>query len=428
MPSAVRTDVERFITNFSSYDEIFFKSLSKNDHQWADGKKSHQSGIVIPREYIFFFGLDEAPSRNETLELDIDWFFKGSIFKRKDLDGKSTTLKFYCEGNRENRPEAHLTNVYYPYFVNIEDGSLIVVGRIHLENIYKYQAMIIDVKEEKILEEIMDILSIPEGLSWGVVNRTTLKDDFLSVLSKKALELLAKYGCIPSTEVTSSAVWQLLSQKPYFIRELFGNRWKNSKNIFESALENYPGDIIRWMLQNVEFELLKCIEKNFYPPFMTVEVKKEWNNSSFINDWDQLTLALGYALDGIMDVSKRITQSRRSRAGKSFERHIRYILEKNNIIFEEQVGEKRLDFQIITVNKNISLSAKTSIRERWKQVNDGSYFITLDRFVPRSKLEQICQRNIKLVVPEKDKDQIEHYSDNEMVYSFKSFFDLLKTM
>jgi len=133
---------------------------------------------------------------------------------------------------------------------------------------------------------------------------------------------------------------------------------------------------------------------------------------------------------------------RKSRAGYSFEHHIASMMIDGGIPFEKQVvieARKRPDFILpsralyddsVRTNKEaLVLSAKTTLRERWKQVsqdikNCDLYLATVDENIAANAIEDMASHGITLVVPEslKNSDTTE-YRKQASVISFKSFFN-----
>jgi hypothetical protein len=135
------------------------------------------------------------------------------------------------------------------------------------------------------------------------------------------------------------------------------------------------------------------------------------------------------------------SQHRKSRAGRSFERHIARFLNDGRIQFEEQAvtGGRRPDFvmpSLIVLNQKdrafetaLVLSAKTTLRERWKQLamerfNCALFLATVDDRVAADAIDDMLRQQICLVVPESLKDSKETcYSAKENVITFRTFFD-----
>lgn len=388
MPSCSDSDLERFLEDLQKYDALFYKSLATNDHQWAGGLSSHQSGVLIPRQCVGFFGLTEMPTQNRTVELDVEWLLDGDTYHRSDMKRTGgcdrTHLKYYCEGNRKTRPEAHLTCVYNPYFESLQDGSLLLIGRGWQDGDALYRAIIIGSSRDDLLQEVTDATGLPDAPLWGVESvgpfaireseGGEIPDELLTLLQKMAEEIYSRTGAIPSTRETSRTVWELLREESRYVRlNISGPGISKANDPFLAAIRNAPGNLARWSLQKAEFNLVRNFESHHYPPEIIEAIRDEWGTGYPVN-WTELENAIGKSLNGIVGVAKSVTNSRRSRAGKSFEWYVNDLLDTYSIEFEPQAGDRRLDFLLdIPSTGEINLSAKTSTRERWKQVEPDSY-------------------------------------------------------
>lgn len=134
------------------------------------------------------------------------------------------------------------------------------------------------------------------------------------------------------------------------------------------------------------------------------------------------------------------SQVRKSRAGRSFEHHIARMLADGNISHQAQAtrGTQRPDFVLpslervmaaTTANEEaIILSAKTTLRERWKQVsleqvNCAFFLATVDDRVSSDAIDAMAAEDIVLVVPETLKSSRETvYSNKTNVITFSDFF------
>jgi len=135
------------------------------------------------------------------------------------------------------------------------------------------------------------------------------------------------------------------------------------------------------------------------------------------------------------------SQHRKSRAGRSFEQHIARLLRDGRIAFEEQAvtGGRRPDFVLPSLvvlktekrkfEEAMVLSAKTTLRERWKQVtmekfNCALFLATVDDRVSSDAIDDMNSHGIHLVVPESLKKSKETcYSGKANVISFREYFD-----
>lgn len=132
-----------------------------------------------------------------------------------------------------------------------------------------------------------------------------------------------------------------------------------------------------------------------------------------------------------------ITQSRRSRAGSTFEDIIRSLFKKLNYPFaEQQVINGKPDFLMpnrayydVNPLECIVFTAKRTLRERWKQIVTegikarGFYLATIDEDVSENGLEQMMRNKIFLVVPLRLKNKIPHYTKAPNVITYEDFFE-----
>ena len=132
-------------------------------------------------------------------------------------------------------------------------------------------------------------------------------------------------------------------------------------------------------------------------------------------------------------------QRRKSRAGLSFEHHVKRLLVDGRVLHEAQiaVGARRPDFVLPDVaalndpqrSESLILSLKTTLRERWKQLGlerrHGAVFLaTVDDRVSTPAIEEMARNDIVLVVPEslkKSKEAV--YEKQAQVITFRDFFD-----
>lgn len=141
------------------------------------------------------------------------------------------------------------------------------------------------------------------------------------------------------------------------------------------------------------------------------------------------------------------TQSRRSRAGKTFEQIIYYLYTHFNFSFNSQASIGKLAFSKLRLgkvvdsilpsidafkkfrNKTIVGSMKTTLRERWQEVVEeigrsnlpNIYLLTCDDDISKNKIEQMREHNIILVVYDEAKDKLK---DFDSVISFEYYFSV----
>ena len=128
-------------------------------------------------------------------------------------------------------------------------------------------------------------------------------------------------------------------------------------------------------------------------------------------------------------------QSRRSKAGKTFETNLRGLFRRLGYPFEEQVViNGKPDFlmpgrKLFAVNpaECIIFTAKRTLRERWRQITtEGKHFrlflATIDEDVSENQLNEMLKQQVYLVIPKMKIDVNPCYRDAKNVISFQEFF------
>lgn len=132
-----------------------------------------------------------------------------------------------------------------------------------------------------------------------------------------------------------------------------------------------------------------------------------------------------------------VSQSRKSRAGSTFEDIIRELFKRLDYPFDEQqIINGKPDFLMpgrAYYDQNamecIVFTAKRTLRERWRQIVTegtkglGFFLATIDVDVSENNLDEMKKNKIYLVVPAQLKTRIEHYKNAGNVISFEDFFE-----
>ena len=132
-------------------------------------------------------------------------------------------------------------------------------------------------------------------------------------------------------------------------------------------------------------------------------------------------IARGFtSVDEFITMANMVLNRRKSRAGKSLEHHLSAIFDGNEIIYTAQAvteGNKKPDFifpsqasyhdMTFPTDKLISLAAKTTCKDRWRQViNEADrlrdrpkYLCTLQQGISPAQMDEMQSENVILVVP-----------------------------
>jgi len=130
-----------------------------------------------------------------------------------------------------------------------------------------------------------------------------------------------------------------------------------------------------------------------------------------------------------------LAQSRKSRAGKAFEKIHNALFKSLDYPFDEQVViNGKPDFLMpsakhFKVNPPdcIIFTAKRTLRERWRQIVTegtrglGFYLATIDENISSNALKEMLDHRIIIVCPQRIRN--DHYSRAINVISFKQFFN-----
>lgn len=150
-------------------------------------------------------------------------------------------------------------------------------------------------------------------------------------------------------------------------------------------------------LVSEEFRLFRMIERKIFLP--------------------QLQARLYASVDDFTDDAKRITQARKSRAGRALENHVEYLLADAGIPFEMRKvvdgtrpdviipGKAAYDDSRFPVSGLVMVGVKTTCKDRWRQVTKEApripvkHILTLQEGISSKQLAEMRQANVTLVVP-----------------------------
>ncbi len=406
--------------------QLLIKKLSRNDCGWADGAENgHQNGVYIPRlirESDFFPQLKNVnlkkPHIFET-QLKTLWLATGEV--------KTSNLKHYSNKG----PEMHFTGVPKDEFAGLTPASLLVGGvlREPIDDVFHWFVVIDSAFEEVELIEAM--FDLGADFHYGLFNPS----DALKVQKDETEQLIdelshaLKTGTLAAfiSSVSKMPAPELLAAEA---QEFFLGQ-NHLGDLSPYQVEN-PGDAIMKISRDIEYSLYKRAERRFRAAEVIRIITSGGGDivSSVVRGFGDLDATFLSA-----------SQHRKSRAGRSFEQHIARLLRDGRIAFEEQAvtGGRRPDFVLPslvvlkTENRTFEdamvLSAKTTLRERWKQVamekfNCALFLATVDDRVSADAIDDMNRQDIHLVVPESLKKSKETcYKDKSNVITFREFFD-----
>lgn len=413
-------------------DALFVKKLSLNDRDWARLSNKHQAGVYVPpreRDSGFFPSL-LIKKRDDPESAEIrEAFFP--IHWPEVSETRLARLVHYTS----KVSETHMTRLPRLAFRDLAPASLLLVGR-GRDGTYRGLTLDSTGTDCEILSNTLDLspdftaglFTLKEIQRDREEKALTFIDEVVKAFFDGTIATLSqKYGAMPDTASLAATA------RARFMVE-------NSLSNMNPFAMTRPGDAIRTISRGIEYEIFKDLQMRGRAIDLVRIVLGD----------DPKVVSPEKALRSIIVEFPRIdaillsaAQQRKSRAGYSFEHHIEAMLSDGGIPFEKQAvidAKKRPDFILPsrtlynaagrTVKEALVLSAKTTLRERWKQVgqemkNCDLYLATVDENIAGNAIEDMASQGIVLVVPEslKNSDTTE-YKKQTAVISFEAFFNL----
>lgn len=367
------------------YGKAVLKFISPND---VGETGSHQCGYLLPKGAWHVFTSippNKVTGANNPKEnVRIVW-----------QDGRETESVITWYG-RKTRSEYRLTRFGrdFPFLTNDKIGSLFVLipsGR------KTFLAFVLDTDAD--FEAIETALGLSILKSWALFDATVPPEDETQdeCLKRHFTEFLTKHKDFPTARTISEAVQQAIEDC--------------IKNILSSGPDKHLV-----LLMQLEHDLFRMLERKI----CQIEITRLFKD-----------------VDDFIRTAASIMNRRKSRAGKSLENHVAFILSKSGIPFESQPGiDGEPDIVVpsadayrdprFPVEKLIVMGLKTTCKDRWRQVlNEGKrvprkHLLTMQKGISANQLEQMRAANVTLIVP-KDIHKLYPASCQPLLYSLEGF-------
>lgn len=353
------------INSVLNSEQAFCKFLSANDTGATGG---HQSGILISKSAeLMLFSPQELKSGGiKKRSVKIKW---------QDDFVTESSFTYY-----ESKNELRITRFGrgFPFLKPEQTGTMFVFTQQSKED---YSGFFLETEEE--IEEFLNTFGI------GPTQTNCLIDTGkLGLLLGKREELAIK-EFINSLTVDFPAS-EDMSDAARHIENTVHDR-------VEDIQANPDRKLISWT--DMEYRLFKALEHDRYK---------------------NLIFKGFTSVDEFVKVANIVLNRRKSRAGKSLEHHLAAIFDGNELEYSAQVvteGNKKPDFIFpskeayhnsdFSVDKLISLAAKTTCKDRWRQVlNEADrlkgkpkYLCTLQQGISGAQMDEMQAENVILVVP-----------------------------
>lgn len=372
--------------------KAFCKFLSANDTGETGG---HQAGIYIAKPAISIL-FDEPCERGTNYErwVKIHWH-----------DYCDTDSRFIYYGSK-TRNEYRITNFGkgFPFLKPEYTGALFVLVQ-SSESDEDYEAFVLNTEDaiDRFLEAFNT--SPTETNNLIVTHNANLdvkeKQEIYSFISYLQLDF-------PSSEVMSS--------KARDIQNIIYNH-------MEYIISNPDQKLLDWT--SMEYKLFRALEHSCYGDAIR-------NGFTDVEDF--------------VAFANQVLNRRKSRAGKSFEHHLAALFDGNKLRYTSQAvteGRKKPDFIFpsaaayhdinFSTEKLISLAAKKSCKDRWRQVlneadrlrDKNKFLCTMQQGISSAQLDEMQNEKVILVVP---KPYIKTYprDKQDRIWTVKKFIDYVK--
>ena len=351
------------ITSVLNSEKSFCKFLSATD---TGATGAHQSGILISKTAMEMLFSEE--------QLDQDGIPKRTVKIKWQDDFETESCFTYYKSKKELR----ITKFGRGFpFLNInQTGSLFVFTKQEEEH---YSGYFLDTEEE--IEEFLNAFGISPTETNSLINTENIRAETKEQIAIR--EFINNLEVDFPTSEEMSATARSIQNRAY--------------NHIEYIQTNPDKKIIDWT--NMEYSLFRALEYERYGDI----IAKGFSN-----------------VDEFVKVANMVLNRRKSRAGKSLEHHLAAIFDGNRIQYSAQAvteGNKKPDFifpsgeayhnQNFDVKKLVTLAAKTTCKDRWRQVlNEANrmkespkYLCTLQQGISRAQMDEMQDENVILVVP-----------------------------
>ena len=380
----------KVIADTANSERIFCKFLSANDTGETGG---HQSGIYIPKNSVpLIFDTPGIKGQNKEEFNKIKW---------QDDFETDAHFKYYGQGTRN---EYRITGFgrNFPFLKPDYTGSLVVILK---QKDSSYKGYVLETEEE--IEDFLDYFGITP------TETNCLLNTVLPSLDEKENIAIQEFIKTLTTDFPTSEQMSLTAQ-----------RIQNFVFDHEENIQLRPDDkLLDWT--EVEYRLFRAIEHERYG----VLIKNGFSD-----------------VEKFIELANQVLNRRKSRAGKSLEHHLSSLFTGNSITFTPQAvteGNKKPDFIFpsvesyhdasFPVDKLASLAAKTTCKDRWRQVlneadrlrSKNKFLCTLQQGISSAQLEEMKSEKVVLVVPEKYiKTYPEKYQND--IWTVKKFIEYIK--
>ena len=361
MPSPL---AEKAIADAQMQDTAILKFVSAND---AGVTGSHQAGFYLPvSAWKLYAPFGPMKDRLDKSKVKIVW--QGGAYETESV------VTWY---GQKTRNEYRLTcfGRGFPYLNDDTVGDLLIIIP---RDLHHFMAYIIDLPED--IEDIQAALGVETIGAWAVYDaahepKPVSEDDCIDQRFRAFALNLAAFP--PGNAFSGTAREALLA----CVRDF----------------QTKPADDRLMLLMQHEYRLFKLVERQLCLP----DVRRLFKD-----------------VDDFLRTASTLMNRRKSRAGRSFENHVEYLLKESEIPFDVRpaiAGEPDIiipskiayDDPEYPTDKLFMLGVKTTCKDRWRQVLQEAprlqwkHLITMQEGISATQLADIKDHKIALIVPRK---------------------------
>lgn len=385
-------------------DQVLVKRLSRNDRSWADDPGKHQAGFYVPaaqRESGFFPELRSRHDKPHIHEVSIT-----TLWPEIREECGSRLVHYSNKG-----PETHLTRIPKSEFQALAPASFLVMGR-DAGDPFVFHCMTIDAADE-LAEELEGLLQLQPDFRWDIFEASGIRDAEKEEMENIVAELQQLLESMPEGEWADRfgipGGREIAARAQNRLMEIYGYRDLNPLGM------DAPGDRLNELIKDIEFSIFRRYERMYRLASIVQSMAKDILKPTR----ETVLLALVREFDTLYEIMKGARQARTSRVGNSLEYHLERMLNDDGVPFSAQaiIGTSRKpdfilpgqayygDASTNRRHKVLVLTAKTTLRERWRQPFHESkhcpiYIATLDAGVRTSVLDALGENDAYVVVPE----------------------------
>lgn len=413
--------------------QVLVKKLSNNDRDWAQKPNKHQAGVYIPplqRDSGFFPALAEKQRTDPAAGAIRETFFD-TVWPQVGEEKRTRLVNYTSKG-----AETHMTGLPKAAFSSLSPASWLVMAPGPVSDQPTFVCLTIDSNSDAatLLREVLDLEA---DFSVGVLQPQAIAAGERDRVMEFAEEVAAAWA---AGKIASFADERAKLPVTAELARLARERFLQEHGLagLDPFVLTHPGDAIREISRVIEWDLFRDFQRRE----RAVElVRAVFGDQPEDMDMRSVIRRMVDATPEIDRIMLSASQQRKSRAGYSFEHQIEAMLSAGGVPFEKQVvmdAKKRPDFVLPSLQhlkrrlegpaRGLILSAKTTLRERWKQVEremGGSdlFLATVDESIAANAIEDMASMNIRLVVPESLKvSRDTEYVRHDNVVDFATFF------